>query len=359
MEPHDTIFVYVGTYSRGRNEGIYVYRMDAYSGELFLTSTVGGLGNPAFLTIDPQQRYLYAVDEGEEVPDPPIGAVTAFSIDRRTGELSYINSQPTQGAGPCYVTVDSTSSFVLVSNYYTGNVCVLPIRDGRLDEAVAVAQHKGSGVNPDRQEGPHAHSINLDQAGHYAFAADLGIDKLVVYELDSSRRKLRFHAEFQAKPGAGPRHFSFHPRGTYAYLINELDSTLTAFSYDGGRGALTELSTISTLPYAFEGESTCADVHASPSGKYVYGSNRGHDSIAIFEVDDNSGTLTLIGHEPTQGKTPRNFAIDPTGTFLLAANQDSGTIVVFRMNDHTGKLTPTGYVIEVPEPACVKVIRFS
>ena len=359
MEPHDTVFVYVGAYSRGRNEGVYVYRMDASSGELFLTSTVGGLGNPAFLAIDPQQRYLYTVDEGEEVPDPPIGTATAFSIDRRTGELGYLNRQPTQGAGPCYVTVNSSSSFVLVSHYYTGNVCVLPIHDGRLAEAVDVAKHEGSSVNPDRQQGPHAHSINLDPASRYAFAADLGIDKLVVYELDSGSGKLRLHDEFQAKPGAGPRHFSFHPAGKYAYLINELDSTLTAYSYDGNSGTLTALSTVSTLPDAFDGENTCADVHASPSGRFVYGSNRGHDSIAIFEVDQDSGRLTLVDHEPTQGKTPRNFAIDPTGTFLLAANQDTGTIVTFRMNDQTGKLTPTGHVAEVPEPACMKVVRFA
>ena len=359
MGPRDTVFVYVGTYSRGRNEGVYVYRMDPWSGELHLTSTVGGLGNPAFLTIDPQQRYLYTVDEGEEVPDPPVGTVTAFSINRQTGELSLLNRQATQGAGPCYVTVDSSSSFVLVSNYYTGTVCALPTHNGRLAEAVGVAQHEGSSVNPDRQEGPHAHSVNLDPDGRYAFAADLGIDKLVVYELDSATGKLTPHDEFQAKPGAGPRHFSFHPTGRYAYLINELDSTLTTFSYDGSSGTLTELNTIPTLPEDFEGESTCADVHVSPSGRFVYGSNRGHDSIAIFEVDQDSGKLTLVGHEPTQGKTPRNFAIDPTGTYLLVANQDSGTIVTFRMDDRTGKLTPTERITEVPEPACVKVVRSS
>ena len=353
----NTVFVYVGTWSRARSEGIYTYRMDPSSGALQLTSTAGG--NPAFLAIDPQQRHLYAVAEGEDVAGPLIGTVSAFAIHQETGELGYLNQQLTQGPDPSYVTVDRTSSFVLVSNYDAGSVCVLPIHDGRLAEAVDVVQHEGSSVNPDRQEGPHPHSINLDPASRYAFVADLGIDKLKVYELDSSRGKLRPHDEFQVKAGAGPRHFSFHPTGRYAYLINQFDSTLTAFSYDGSSGMLTELSTFSTLPEGFEGVSTGADVHASPSGKYVYCSNRGHDSIVIFEVDERTGNLTSVGHEPTQGETPRNFAIDPTGTFLLVGNQDAGTIVVFRIDDQTGKLTPTGHVVEVPEPTCVKVVRFS
>lgn len=239
---------------------------------------------------------------------------------------------------------------------------VLPIgEDGRLGELTDAIQHQGSSVNPQRQEGPHPHSANPDAANRYLFVPDLGLDKIMIYRVDLTHGKLSPNDEpwARVKAGAGPRHFAFHPNGKYGYVINELDSTLTAFAYDDKRGRLTEVETVSTLPENYKGRNHCADVHVSPSGKFIYGSNRGHDSIVIFAINERTGRLTYVGHEPTQGKTPRNFAIDPTGTFLLVANQDSDTIVTFRIDRLTGKLSPTGNVISAPTPVCLKMIHAS
>jgi 6-phosphogluconolactonase len=260
------------------------------------------------------------------------------------------------------VVVDRDGKNVLVANYGGGSVASLPIgADGKLAEAASVIQHKGKSVNPGRQEAPHAHSINLDAANRFAVAADLGLDKVLVYRFDPKSGKLTANSPPAAtlQPGAGPRHFAFHPNGRYAYVINEILCTVTAFSYDADKGVLTEQQTISTLPHEVrEGYST-AEVQVHPSGKFLYGSNRGHDSIAVFQIVDANGTLTRIENEPTQGKTPRNFGIDPTGTFLLACNQASDTIVVFRINPKTGELDPTGHSVEAPAPVCVKMIAIN
>jgi 6-phosphogluconolactonase len=353
------LLLYVGTYTRGKREGIYVYRMNLTSGDLKLLSIARGITNPSFLAIDPQSKYLYSVNEVEEFAGKRTGAVTAFAIDRQTGELRRLNQQPAQGRSPCYVTVEPTGKFVLVANYSSGSLAVLPINsDGSLGESADVVQHRGSGANPRRQEGPHAHCIVLDRSGRYAFAADLGIDKVMIYRFDAKKGTLTPNSQpfAQTKPGAGPRHFSIHPGGKFAYVINELDSTLTAFAYDNAKGLLKELQTVSTLPDGFQGNNSCADVHVHPSGKYIYGSNRGHDSIVAFTIDERTGKLSYLAHESTQGKTPRNFGIDPTGAFLLAANQNSDTVVTFRIDQRTGKLTPTGQVTEVPTPVCLKFI---
>jgi 6-phosphogluconolactonase len=255
--------------------------------------------------------------------------------------------------------VDHTGRFVLVANYIGGSVCVLPIQEnGRLGEATDFVQHHGSSVNPDRQLAPHAHSFNIDAGNQFGFVADLGTDKIVVYKLDLDGGKL-LPNDFpwaEAKAGAGPRHFDFHPDGRHAYVINELDSTVTAFDYQPESGTLNAKQTISTLPESYAGTSHCADVHVSPSGRFLYGSNRGHDSIAIFAIDENSGELSSVGHQSTQGETPRNFAIEPAGNFLLAANQDSDTIVTFKVDQETGRLDPTGQVTQVPVPVCIKMI---
>lgn len=353
------VLVYVGTYTTGKSEGIYIYRMNLSSGEMKLSSVAKGVINPSFLVIDRRKRYLYAVNEVSEFGGEPGGAVSAFSINQRTGDLQFLNQQASGGGAPCYVTMDEKSRFVLVANYSGGNVSVLPIQnDGRLGKATDLVQHKGSGANPQRQESAHAHSIILDRANRYAFAADLGTDKIMIYSFDTKQGKLRPNAQpwFQTKPGAGPRHFTFHPDGRRAYLVNELDSTLTAFSYDSARGGLKELQTVSTLPTGFSGANTCADVHVSPSGKFLYASNRGHDSITVFSIEKNTGRLRHIEHVLTQGKTPRNFNIDTTGAFLLVANQNSDSIVTFRIDSETGRLHPTGQVIEVPTPVCLKLI---
>jgi 6-phosphogluconolactonase len=249
-----------------------------------------------------------------------------------------------------------------VANYAGGSVSVLPIgEDGRLGELTDLVQHHGSSANPQRQKSPHPHSANLDAANRYLFVPDLGLDKIMIYRIDSPRGKLKPNDEpwARVKAGAGPRHFAFHPKGRYAYVINELDSTVTAFAFDETRGTLKEIQTVPTLPDSFTGNSTCADVHVSPSGKFLYGSNRGHDSIVIFAIDEDTGQLTYVEHEPTQGKTPRNFAIDPTGTFLLAANQNSDTVVTFRIDPVTGRLSPTGHVASVPSPVCLKLVPIS
>ena len=359
---NEEILVYIGTYTSGKSEGIYVYRLEQSSGTLSFASKATGVDNPSFLAIHPQQHYLYAVNEIGEFAGKPSGAVSAFSIEEKTGELTYLNQQPSHGTSPCHLSVDKTGQFVLVANYGGGSVCVLPIQDdGQLGEATDFIQHQGSSVNPQRQESPHAHSITQDAANRCAFAADLGLDKIMIYQLDLTQGKLKPNDEpwVQVKGGAGPRHFDFHPNGKYAYLINELDNTLIAFTYDETRGTLREIQTVPTLPDDFEGTSHTADVHVSPSGKFVYGSNRGHDSIVIFAIDEDTGKLTYVGHELTQGKSPRNFAIDPTGTFLLAANHSTDTIVTFRIDQQTGRLMPTGHVTEVPTPVCLKIIHIS
>ena len=351
------MFVYVGTYTVRGSKGIYQYRMDASSGALELVSSSSGLENPTFLAIEPRRRYLYAVSE--MLDDRPEGAVSAFSIAPETGGLTYLNQQSTRGTGPCHVTVDKTGKFALGVNYSGGSVFVLPIRqDGSLGQATDFIQHEGSSVNAERQEGPHAHSVTLDATNCYAFAADLGLDKIIIYKFDSVEGKLAPNQQpwARVRAGAGPRHFAFHPNGRHAYVINELDSTLTAFAYDQMKGTLTEAETVSTLPGDFHGTKSCADVHVSPSGRFLYGSNRGHDSIVVFAIDDETGRLTYVDHEPSGGETPRNFVIDPTGTLLLAANQDTDSIVTFRIDQETGKLNPTGHVVEVPAPVCLKLI---
>jgi 6-phosphogluconolactonase len=318
--------------------------------------------NPSFLAFHPSLRYLYAVNETSTYHGEPGGSLSAFAIDAQDGHLNYLNRQPVRGAAPCHLSVDQTGRFVLVANYTSGSLSVLPIaEDGRVGEVTQVIQHVGSSAHPTRQTEPHAHSITLDRHNRYAFAADLGLDKVMVYRLDLSAGKLVPHHKpwVQTHLGAGPRHFDIHPDRQHAYVINEIDSTLTAFAYDEAGGTLKEIQTISTLPSEFTGDNTGADVHVALSGQFLYSSNRGHDSIAIFEIDRRSGKLTSIGHESTRGRTPRSFALDPSGEILLAANQGTDTIVTFHVDQRTGKLTPTGYVTEVPMPVCIKPIRLT
>ena len=358
----ETLYVYVGTYTAGESEGIYVYRVNPITGALELASTAEAGENPSFLAIHPQQRYLYAVNEIREFGGKPSGSVSSFAIDPTSGALTFLNRESSVGTGPCHLTVDNTGKFVLVANYGGGSVCVLPIQDdGGLGEASDFVQHNGSSVNPQRQEAPHAHSIITDPTNCYAFAPDLGLDKIMSYRLDLTEGKLIPNDPPCApvKAGAGPRHFDFHPNRGHAYVINELDSTITGFAYDEASGALHEIQTISTLPENFSDTSYTADVHVHPSGRFLYGSNRGHDSIAIFEIDEVTGKLSAVGHEPTQGETPRNFGIVPSGTYLLAANQASNTIVSFRINEETGDLNPTGQITEVPAPVCLKFVTLT
>jgi 6-phosphogluconolactonase len=354
--PADELRVYIGTYAQGNGKGIYLAHLDLATGRLKLDAGVAAeLTNPSFLVMHPNRPLLYAVSETDSFGGNS-GAVGALRIDPKTGRLSLLNQKPSGGAGPCHLAVDPSGKFVLTANYSGGSVACLPIgEDGRLGDASAFAEHKGSGANRRRQEGPHAHCVAFDAAGRFAFAADLGIDKIMVYRFDPAAGKLAAGdpPSVATAAGAGPRHLAFQPGGRFAYLINELDSTMTAFRYDARRGALAPLQTVSTLPEGFRGSNTGAEVQVHPNGRFVYGSNRGHDSIAAFAIEPESGKLRYIAHESTQGKTPRNFAVDPTGRYLLAANQDSDNVVVFHIDQTTGKLRPAGSSIRVPSPVCV------
>ena len=352
-------WVYIGTYTQRGSEGIYLARLELGGGKLSLEGLAGKVVNPSFLAFHPSGRFLYAVGEVGQFAGGKGGAVSAFALDPKTGKLALLNQKSSRGAGPCHIVIDSTGKNALVANYGGGSVACLPIGDdGRLGDAASFVQHEGASVNRRRQEGPHAHSINLDPANRFAFAPDLGIDKIMIYRFDPAAHRLEPNDPPAAAvaPGSGPRHFDFHPSARFAYAINELASTITVFQCEADRGALKAIQTVSTLPEGFEGNNTTADIHVHPSGKFVYGSNRGHDSIAVFAVDSATGKLTPLGHQATQGKTPRNFGIDPTGAFLLAANQDTDNVVVFRIDSATGKLTPTGQSIRVPMPVCVKFL---
>ena len=347
------MYLYVGAYTEppaGTAEGISVYRFDQASGELELVHTVRNVANPSFLAISADRRSLFAVNELDR------GGVSAFARDPASGELTALNWQSSHGDSPCHISLSADGGHALVANYGSGTIAALPVgEDGRLDAASSVVQHEGSGADPKRQDGPHAHMIAPTPEGRFVLASDLGTDSVMICRLEDGRLVPNADgpASVAAEPGAGPRHFAFAPDGKTAYVINELNSTLTVYSWDGTRGELIPRQTVSSLPDGFDGRNTCAQVVVSPDGRIVYGSNRGHDSIAIWAVDNASGALTAIGHEPTRGKDPRNFAIDPSGHWLLAANQRSDTVVTFRRNPKTGLLTPIGQVAQTPAPVCI------
>ena len=349
--------LYVGTYTTsGKSEGIYGYQMDSAGALTRFTSIMSV--NPSFLTIDRSKRFLYAVNEVGEFMQKPGGAVSAFAIDPVTRNLRLLNEQATNGADPCHLSVDNRKGTLLVANYTGGNVSVFPLRsDGTLGMVAEVKQHEGSGPK-EQQKGPHAHCIIFDRSERHALAADLGIDKVMIYRFDRARGKLTPAKQpfAELKAGAGPRHLSLHPTGKFLYVINELDSTMSAFKYNEREGTLTMIETVSTLPNDFSGTSYCADVHVSPSGQFLYGSNRGHNSIVVFQIDQRTGKLTLVEHVSTEGNWPRNFTIDPSGRFLLVANQRSDNVVVFSIDPETGRLKPTGVNEAIPSPVCLKFL---
>jgi 6-phosphogluconolactonase len=351
--------VYVGTYTGPKSKGIYLLEFDPATGSLTPKGVAAETPSPSFLAIHPNRKFLYAANEVGNFGGKSGGGVSAFAIDPKTGSLTPLNRQSSGGADPCAILVDPSGKNVLVANYSGGSLEVLPIgKDGNLGQPSAFVQHVGSSVDKGRQTSPHAHSIDLDATGKLAIASDLGLDKLMVYRFDPAKGTLTPNDPPSAsvKPGAGPRHFAFHPDGRHAYVINEMASTVTALDFDPARGSFAELQTISTRgPGGKPGNST-AEIMVHPSGKFVYGSNRGDDTLAIYSVEPVSGKLTLVGHQPTGGKTPRNFGIDPTGQFLLAANQDSGTVVLFRIDPATGLLKQVGEPVAVPSPVCVKFL---
>ncbi len=356
----ESSLVYIGTYTdvlphaAGGAAGVYIYSLNLATGELTYVDTVGGLRNPAYVTLDPQQKYVYVANEISEFEGKPGGAVSAFQVSG-DGKLTLLNHQPSHGSGPCHVSVTPSGQYMLVANYNSGSIAVYPLQaDGSLGAASSTVQHEGSSVNADRQEAAHAHCIMADATSQHVLVTDLGMDKVMVYTLGAGGELQPNVPPFvEVQPGAGPRHFVFHPNGKYVFVISELDSTVITFGYDASSGTLTPLETHSTLPAGYGGESYCAAIRITPDGRYLYGSNRGHDSLAIFAVDDTTGRLTPLGQQPTQGSFPRDFNIDPTGQYVVAANQNSNTIVTFRIDAETGQLSPTGQVLEIPSPACV------
>ena len=354
----ESVNVYIGTYTRGESKGIYRATFDTDSGELTETELVAETDDPSFLAIHPNGKFLYSVNETADrrgIDKKPSGGVSSFAIEE-SGKLKFLNEQPSHGAAPCHLVTDKAGKFLYVANYTGGNVAAFAIEpNGRLSQILQVVQHSGSGKNKQRQKGPHAHSINLSASGKFAMAADLGIDSIAIYKVDSESGRLTTSGGARLAAGSGPRHFAFHPTKNFAYVINELNLTITAFDFDPESGQLIDIETKSTIPdeEAGPGKST-AEIVVHPSGKFVYGSNRGPDSIAVFSIDQDTGKLTHVENESTQGKTPRNFAIAPGGKYLLAENQGSNTVVVFSIDQETGALEPTGTKIDVPSPVCIR-----
>jgi 6-phosphogluconolactonase len=356
------MLVFFGTYTGAKSKGIYVSHLSMADGALTAPQLAAETPSPSYLAVDPKGLFLYAVNEVDTFEGKRTGSVSAFKIDRPHGTLTGLNAQASAGAGPAHLDVDKAGKNVLVANYGGGSVAVLPIAaDGSLKPASSTIQHTGSSVDPDRQKAPHAHDIIVDGSNHFAYVADLGLDKVMIYRFDSAQGKLTPNDPPFATvpPGSGPRHFAIHPSGRFAYVINEMKCTLTSFTRDPKTGALTAVDTISTLPAGQsvqKGYST-AELMVHPSGKFLYGSNRGHDSIVVFAIDEKSGKLTYVEHQSTQGSTPRGFGIDPTGHYLVAGNQRSDSVVVFRIDAGSGKLTPTNHPIEVGAPVSVVFVR--
>ena len=351
---------YVGTYTGKKSQGIYSFTFNATTGEVGKLELAGEATNPSFLALHPDGKHLYAVGEVNDVAGKKGGGVSAFAI-QPDGKLKLLSQASTVGSGPCFVTVDKSGKVALAANYGGGSVVALPIKaDGSVGEHTGFVQHEGKGVTK-RQSQPNAHSVNVSPDNRFAFVADLGLDKVLIYKLDPANGTLTPNdpPSVSVAPGSGPRHFAFHPSGKFAYLINEITLTMTAFSYNAAKGALTEIHTVSTLPAADgpgpkPGWST-AEVVAHPGGKFLYGSNRGHDTIAVFSVAAD-GKITLVQNAAAEVKTPRNFNLDPTGKWLFTAGQGSDSIALFKVDQATGKLTATGTKIEVGAPVCIKFL---
>lgn len=349
------VYVFIGTYTQkephvdGKAEGFYIYEMNLTSGELTHFATSPFLINPSYLAVSPEGKYVYAVNETGE------GKISAYKVDKEKKQIELINSVSSQGNSPCYISFDKTGKFIMVANYGSGTVALYPVNnDGSLAEATFTGKHEGKGPT-DRQTSPHAHMIRTGINNPFVYAVDLGTDEVITYKLDTKNKLLVKTQAYKSKPGAGPRHIDFHPNSKWAYVVNELNGTIEACNVDAKTGALTNFQAISTRPAGETRFAGCADIHISPSGKFLYATNRGEiNNIAMFSVDEKSGKLKAIGHQPVKGKTPRSFAIDPSGKFLLVANQDSDNMVVFEINASDGKLTDTGIEARVPTPVCVK-----
>lgn len=341
---------FVGTYTtKTSSKGIYAFRYDAGTGKLEALGVAAETADPSFLVVHPSGKYLYAVNESGKS-----SMVSAFAVDAKSSKLALLNQVPALGEDPCYIALDKSGKYALVANYTSGNVAVFPILpDGRLGEHTALVQNSGAtGPNKERQDGPHAHWIETTPDNRFALVADLGLDEVLVYKFDAAKGTLSPNqpAFAKLKPGAGPRHIAMHPNGKFVFVASELNSTVTAFSFDGKKGALKEIAAASTLPPGFSGRNDVAEIAVHPNGKFLYVSNRGNESIGIFSIDPRKGTVAPIGGVPTGGKEPRHFTFAPSGNFLLAENQLGDTIVIFHVDPASGQLTPTGESVSVPSP---------
>ncbi len=345
--------VYVGTYTGGKSEGIYRFAFDAETGRASSVALAAKIDSPSFLALHPGGRFLYAANEPQGRA-PAGGAISAFRIANAEGDLEFLNSESSGGAAPCHIAIDRTGTHAFAANYGSGSVALVPIgADGRLGARTACIAHRGSSADKARQTSPHAHCVNLDARNDFLLVADLGLDQVIVYRFDAAAGTLAAHARAALKPGAGPRHLAFSPDERFVYTVNELDLTVTRFAYTAGTGALEAKESVSTLPVPVQAGFSAAEIAVHPSGKFLYASNRGHDSIAAFAIDKDTGALRAIGHTPAGGRTPRHFALDPSGAWLLCAHQSSDTIAVFRIDRETGRLAPAGAAISVPSPVCV------
>ncbi|RAP78534.1 lactonase family protein [Paenibacillus montanisoli] len=347
-------FAFLGSYADADQPGIYACAYDKQTGALTLIGQADGLQNPTFLAPNGANRTIYTIMEGKDSEGRKCGAAAAYRFDPADGTLLRLNEMITLPATTCHITIDATSQFAMTASYHGGMVSLSPILDdGRIGSTTDMHRHEGSSVHP-AQTQARAHSIIVDNAGRYAVVSDLGLDTLFVYELDLPHQRMLLHSKITIVPGSGPRHFVFHPVLPFGYGINELNSTITVYAYDADEGRLSVVQTISTLPDSYAGDNACADIHLSPDGKFLYGSNRGHDSLVVYRVNPDDGRIEPIEYAPTLGGHPRNFALSPDGRFVLVANRDGNNIVTFSRDAETGKLQPTGSELYVSKPVCIR-----
>ncbi|WP_276358296.1 lactonase family protein [Cohnella caldifontis] len=347
---------FVGSYAEPDGPGLYACRFDESDGSFTVLDTVSGLKNPTFLDLDPEGRKLYVLSEGEDEQGRRCGMASAYEIDPASGALRFVNREITVPASTCHITLDRDASCLMTASYHGGMIGMSPLlEDGRVGEISDVRQHSGSSVLPVQSQ-PRAHSVTVDRNNRYAIACDLGLDRIFVYRLDLEAFKFVPHREVAVAPGSGPRHFAFRPDFRFAYAIHELNATISAFSYDEEQGELREIQAVSTLPASYQGENACAEIALSADGRFVYGSNRGHDSIVVYAVDPDTGLLAYVEHVSTLGGHPRHFALSPDGRYLAVANRDSNELVTFRRDASTGRLTPAGQTLALSKPVCIKFL---
>lgn len=352
MNEQKHLTMIVGSYAEAHSSGMYAYAYDVQTGHLHPVTEIGGLKDPTFLALDAANHRIYTIAVDEQ--NNGVGLIVSYQYDPGKRKLEEINREVSVEASTCHISMDKTKQCLIVSSYHAGLVGLSPLLpDRRVGKINDVHKHEGQSIRP-AQTQARAHSAIIDPTNRYVVVSDLGADKLVIYKLDADQHKLTYHHEVSAAPGAGPRHFIFHPSLPYAYVINELNATVTAYAFDQEAGILTEIETVPTLPASYTGDNSCADIHISPDGRFLYGSNRGHDSIVVYAIDETSGKLSLVQHVSCEGEHPRNFTLSPDGRFLLAANRDTNNITVFARDADTGQLQFTGTSVEVSRPVCLK-----